>query len=118
MPRDEILAALERNRTIDITTTGRASGRPRRIELWAWVAYGAVYLTGTPGRRGWYANLKANPDFTFHLKHSVQADLAARARPVEDSDERRAVLAQLRPNSPDLEAWIARAPLVEVEFPG
>ena len=60
-----VLEALARNRTIDITTIGAKSGRPQRIEIWAWVADGVVYLTGTPGRRDWYANLKANPQFTF-----------------------------------------------------
>ena len=30
-------------------------------------------------RRDWHANLLATPQFTFHLKESLQADLAARA---------------------------------------
>jgi deazaflavin-dependent oxidoreductase (nitroreductase family) len=114
MELDAILAALARDRTIDVTTTGARSGRPRRIELWAWVADDRVYLTGTPGRRDWYANLRANPELTFHLKHGVQADLPARARPVEDEAERRAVFERLRPAQVD--AWTAAAPLVEVEF--
>jgi deazaflavin-dependent oxidoreductase (nitroreductase family) len=114
METDAILAALARNRTIDVTTTGARSGRPRRIELWAWVADGRVYLTGTPGRRDWYANLRADPDFTFHLKHGAHADLPARARPIEDAPERRAIFERLRPEQ--VEAWTAGAPLVEVEF--
>jgi deazaflavin-dependent oxidoreductase (nitroreductase family) len=116
MDRIEILAALARNRTIDVTTTGAKSSRPQRIELWAWLADGVVYLTGTPGRRDWYANLKANPDFTFHLKRGVQADLPARARPIEEPTERRAIFERLRPEQVD--AWTAGAPLVEVEFAG
>lgn len=109
-----ILDAVARNRTIDITTTGARSGRPQRIEIWAWFADGAVYLTGTPGRRDWYANLKANPDFTFHLKRGVQADVPAKARTIEDPAERRAIFERLRPEQVD--AWTAGAPLVEVEF--
>jgi deazaflavin-dependent oxidoreductase (nitroreductase family) len=112
----EILAALARDRTIDITTTGAKSGRPQRIEIWAWVADGVVYLTGTPGRRGWYANLKANTCFTVHLKRGAQADLPARARPIEDPAERRPIFERLRPEQVD--AWTAGAPLVEVEFAG
>jgi deazaflavin-dependent oxidoreductase (nitroreductase family) len=111
---DDVLASLARDRTIDITTTGARSGRPRRIEIWAWVAGGVVYLTGTPGRRDWYANLKANPAFTLHIKRGVQVDLPARARPIEDPGERRAIFEQLRPEQVD--AWTAGAPLVEVEF--
>ncbi len=112
--KSAILAALARNRTIDVTTTGARSGRPRRIELWAWVADGVVYLTGTPGRRDWYANLKADPALTFHLKHGAKVDLPARARPIEDAAERRAIFERLRPEQ--IEAWTAGAPLVEVEF--
>ena len=114
MDAPDILEALRRNRTIDITTTGAKSGRPRRIETWAWPDSGRLYLTGTPGRRSWYANLRANPDFTVHLKHGLQADLPARARPIEKPDERRAIFERLRPAQ--VEAWTAGAPLVEVEF--
>jgi hypothetical protein len=113
---EKILAALARDRTIDITTTGRTSGRPQRIELWSWVADGTVYLTGSPGRRDWYANLTASPDFTFHLKRGVHADLPARARPIEDPVERREVLTRVLAGSYDLEGWITGSPLVEVEF--
>jgi deazaflavin-dependent oxidoreductase (nitroreductase family) len=116
MELDEILAALARDRTIDITTIGAKSGRPQRIEIWAWVSDGVVHLTGTPGRRDWYANVKANPEFTFHLKRGVQADLPARARPIEDPAERRALFEQLRPGQVD--SWTAGSPLVEVEFGG
>jgi deazaflavin-dependent oxidoreductase (nitroreductase family) len=113
---EHVLSALARDRTIDITTTGAKSGRPQRIEIWAWVADGVVYLTGTPGRRDWYANLKANPEFTFHLKRGPQADLPARARPIEEPAERRPIFERLRPEQVD--AWTAGAPLVEVEFAG
>ena len=110
----EVVSALARDRTIDITTIGAKSGRPRRIEIWAWVTNSTVYLTGTPGRRDWYANLAANPEFTFHLKRGVQADLPARAQPIGDPAERRAVFERLRPRQVD--AWTARSPLVRVEF--
>src|SRR3712207_9019649 len=49
------------DRVIDITTTGRKSGQPRRIETWFHHLDGQIYLTGTPGPRDWYANLVANP---------------------------------------------------------
>jgi deazaflavin-dependent oxidoreductase (nitroreductase family) len=115
--KSAVIAALARDRTIDVTTTGARTGRPRRIEIWAWPADGVVYLTGSPGRRDWYANLRANAEFTVHLKHGVQADLPARARPIEDPAERRAVFTRLLAGtSYDLERWIAESPLAEVEF--
>ena len=113
----DVVAELTRNRTVDITTKGARSGEPRRIETWAWPLDGVVYLTGSPGRRDWYANLKADPGFTLHLKRGVEADLTARARPVEDPAERRDLFTRLLAGSGyDLEAWIAGSPLVEVEL--
>ena len=112
---DRIREALGRNRTVDITTTGARSGRPRRIETWTWIADGRVFLTGSPGRRDWYANLKANPELVLHVKRGEPIDLPARARPIEDPAERREVLTRLL-TSGDVEGWIARSPLVELEF--
>jgi F420H(2)-dependent quinone reductase len=118
---NNIQRALERDRTIDITTIGGKTGIPRRIEIWFHKLDGRFYLTGLPGKRGWYANLLTNPEFTFHLKGSIQADLPARARPIQDENERRRVLTGLLPSlgrSDDLETWVAHSPLVEVEFVG
>jgi deazaflavin-dependent oxidoreductase (nitroreductase family) len=119
MMNEQIKHALERGRTIDITTTGRKSGQPRRIETWYHNLDGRIYLTGTPGKRDWYANLRANPHFTFHLKQDTVADLAARAQPIDDPAQRRAIFSRILRNldrSEDLESWIAGSPLVEVEF--
>jgi deazaflavin-dependent oxidoreductase (nitroreductase family) len=116
---ERIAQALRRDRTIDITTTGRKSGQPRRIEIWFYRAGEGIYLSGGPGRRSWYANLLTNPDFTFHLKGSVRADLPARARPVTDPEERRAVFTRILADmqiSRELEAWVSGSPLMEVEF--
>ncbi|MDP9026650.1 MAG: nitroreductase/quinone reductase family protein [Actinomycetota bacterium] len=74
--------ALAADRVIDITTTGRKTGEARRIEIWYHRIDGRYYITGTPGARGWYANLLEHPEFTFHLKESAQADLLAHATPV------------------------------------
>lgn len=112
-----------RERTVDITTIGRRSGTPRRIETWFHRVDGTVYLTGMPGRRGWAANLEAESAFTFHLKNGVQADLPARARRIDDEGERRRIMAgvidSLRGVSDtphDLDAWVAGSPLFAVEF--
>ncbi|OQR62000.1 nitroreductase family deazaflavin-dependent oxidoreductase [Streptomyces maremycinicus] len=90
-------AAGTRERIIDITTTGRRTGRPRRIEILFYRAVGRTYLcSGTSGRpTGWYAHLLTHPDFIFHLKHDIRADLPARALPVTDEEERRRVLVEI-----------------------
>lgn len=111
--------ALGRDRVIDITTIGRRSGQPRRIEMWFHNLDGRIYITGLPGRRDWYDNMVANPTFTFHLKESAAADLPARAAPIEDPDERRAILARILDRlgrADDLAAWEAASPLVTVTF--
>lgn len=115
----DITSALQSDLTIDITTTGRSSGLPRRIEIWFHNIDGRIYITGMPGSRDWYANLLADPTFTFHLKESIEADLPAVARAITDVDERRGVLAVLldRLGYRDrIESWMARSPLVEVTF--
>ncbi|MFD6276475.1 hypothetical protein ACFWFI_13015 [Streptomyces sp. NPDC060209] len=58
---------------------------------------GETYLcSGASGRpTSWYANLLAHPDFTFHLKHGIRADLAARATPVTGQEERRRILTEI-----------------------
>jgi deazaflavin-dependent oxidoreductase (nitroreductase family) len=113
---DEARQALERQQTVEITTIGRRSGRPRRIETWRYLAAGRYWLTGSPGSRDWYANVVANPRFTLHLK---DLDLAVRGRPVADPDERARVLGEIVPAldwADSLESWLAGSPLVEIEF--
>ena len=117
-----------RDRTIDITTIGRQSGLPRRIEIWFYRIDGTVCLSSPPATRSWYANLVAHPRFTFHLKHGVRADLEATAVPVTDQDERRRRLTEVvavldqpsmraRYGAPaPLDAFVAGSPLVEVHF--
>jgi deazaflavin-dependent oxidoreductase (nitroreductase family) len=120
MMSDEVKQALAKDRVIDMTTIGRTSGQPRRKETWFHNIDGGIYLTGTPGKRDWYANMVANPSFTFHLKQSVRADLPARARPVTEPEERQRVLARILSNigrpASDLPAWVAGSPLVAVTF--
>ena len=118
------------DRTVDITTVGRRTGRPRRIEIVFYRLGDDVYLSGIPAprQRDWLANLSAQPRFTFHLKHDVVADLPATAGVIVDPEERRRVLSVFveefnRRNGPDspwpravLEEWVAQSPLAKVTF--
>jgi hypothetical protein len=45
----QIKNALESDRLIDITTTGRTSGRGHRIEIGFHRVDGKVYISGLPG---------------------------------------------------------------------
>jgi deazaflavin-dependent oxidoreductase (nitroreductase family) len=115
---DRTRRALSRGHLIDITTTGKRSGTARRVELVFHNIGGHVYLSGLPGRRSWYANLVADPHFTFHLKRVVQADLPATARPITEPTERRAIMEQVARNwdRTDVDVMMERSPLVEVLF--
>jgi hypothetical protein len=133
--RDEVRDALAidrsssvEQRTIDITTTGRNSGKARRIEIWFYRFEGSIYLSGMPGprTRDWLANLMADSHFIFHLKHGVVADLPAVATVITDPHERRRILASFvddfnyrhGPGGPEavLDEWVDHSPLARVRF--
>ncbi len=114
--------ALERGGLADITTTGRKSGQPRRIEIVFHSLDGDYYITGGPGpKRDWLANLGTNPEFTLHLKRGVQADVQATAEVLTDPDGREAALRRILSESWDnppekvdhiIGRWVASAPLI------
>ncbi len=120
----EVHQALQKDRLVDITTIGRKTGQAWRKEVAVFFVDDHLYLLGTPRPpRSWYANLLANPDFTYHLKRSIQRDLPARAHPVRDKEAKRAVIRKFerglsRQNPIDLEDWVEHSPLVEVELVG
>ncbi|MEM7032169.1 MAG: nitroreductase/quinone reductase family protein [Chloroflexota bacterium] len=119
---EQIRQALRDDLVIDITTVGRKSGEAKRIEIWFHNINDRLYITGMPGPRSWYANLLANPSFTFHLKQSIEADLPATALAITDKSEKRSVLAQILDNikenfdgaPPAIETWVEKSPLIEV----
>jgi deazaflavin-dependent oxidoreductase (nitroreductase family) len=116
---DAVRAALSRGGTIDITTTGRRSGRPRRIEIVFHRIDGRIWISGLPSprKRAWLANLEADPSFTLHLKGPIAvADLPATARVVDDPVERRQILDRVARawRRTDLDRMVEQSPLVEV----
>lgn len=112
-------AALERSPTLDITTTGRRSGMPRRIEIWLFRIGGRYVITGTPGPRDWYANLLADDRLTVHLPQPL-LDLPAVAVPIEDEAFRRSVFTAPHiswyATQTELDVLVEDAPMVEVRF--
>jgi deazaflavin-dependent oxidoreductase (nitroreductase family) len=132
--RTDVVLALEKgespnfaDRTIDITTIGRRSGEPRRIEICFYRFEESTYLSGRPAprTRDWLLNLAAEPHFTFHLKNGVVADVPAIATVITSPMERRRVLTDIvekfnRRAGPDsqwaLEEWVERSPLAKVQF--
>jgi len=119
--RDSIQDALARGQTIDITTTGRRTGKARRIEIVFHNIDGRIYISGQPrpGKRDWLRNLEADPHLTFHLKGRTRADLPALARVIDDVSERRQVLPHVARawNRTDVDRMVRESPLIEVTFP-
>ena len=118
---DAIGQALDKDTLIDITTTGRRTGMPRRTEIWFHYQDGRILITGSPGARGWYANMTANPRFTWHFKQSLTRDIPAVATPITDENERRALFARMmeledRMAHVELDDWAKRSPMVQVEL--
>jgi len=116
---DRVRRALEKGHRIDITTTGRKSGAPRRIELVFHNIDGRIVISGSPSRRqrGWIWNLEADPHLTFHLKRTVHADLPATARVITDEQERRQLAEWIVANAwtnQDVEAMTRFSPFIEV----
>ena len=101
--------------TIDLTTVGRTSGEPRRIEIWWFRVDGRFVITGTPGPRDWYANVLSNPAIVVHVDGH---DLEATAVPISDPAFRRVVFTQPETSwyssMAQLEDLVATAPMIEV----
>lgn len=120
---EAIHRALATSGLIDLTTTGRRSGRPRRIEIYLHALDERLYISGMPiadRTRAWLLNAEAHPAVIIHLKRGIEADIAGTARVITGESERRAVLAGVARNwgRTDLETMVAHSPLIEVVVPG
>lgn len=68
-----------------LTTTGRRTGRPHRIEIWFNARGSTLYLlSGGRDRSDWVRNLLANPEVTVHISGQT---FHGTARPVSAPDE-------------------------------
>lgn len=104
--------ALDRGGIADITTTGRKSGLPRRVEIYFHQFDGDYFLTGRPGfKRDWEANIRANSEFTLHLKRGINADVPVVGGPEADPEVRGAIIFRALTESWGSEPERARAHL-------
>ena len=114
-----IANALDGRHFIDITTTGRRTGAPRRIEIAIHNFEGRLFISGQPShrKRSWIANLEADPHLTVHVKDpSHRQDLPATARVITDEAERRQIMPLVAANwrRTDVDRMVAYSPLIEV----
>jgi deazaflavin-dependent oxidoreductase (nitroreductase family) len=121
---DAVRAALDHSQTIDLTTTGRRTHLPRRLEIFLHNLDGRLVISGMPrpGRtRAWIHNVTADPRVIVHLKSSLAvADVPATARVVTDPAERLALIRGVARNwrRTDIDTMVQHSPLIEVTVPG
>lgn len=116
---EAIRRLLDRGGLIDITTTGRRTGQPRRIEIVFHSIDGRVVISGRPSRRtrAWIRNLEADPRMTVHLKGPLVADLPATGRVITDAVERAATAQWIVDHAwpgMDVDAMTSYSPMIEV----
>ena len=108
---------LHRSQVIDLTTIGRRTGQPRKIEIFLHERDGVLFITGMPRAdrtRDWIHNITADPHVIVHLKQSVTVDIPATARVVTDPAERRPLMAAAaaRWGRTDVDEMVQHSPLI------
>ena len=103
-----------------LTTFGRRTGRPHRIEIWFAEHGGRLYLlSGGRERADWVRNLKVDERVTVELgdeKHEGMAHPVA-AGTAEDQLARDMLVAKYADSEDDLEEWGRTSLPVVIEFP-
>ena len=102
-----------------LTTRGRVTGRPHRIEIWFGLDGATAYLLAGGRRPDWVRNLLRDPEVTFEV---AGRSLPARARVVDDPAEqqtaRRLLYEKYAPHyRGSLEQWRDTALPVAVDLP-
>jgi deazaflavin-dependent oxidoreductase (nitroreductase family) len=103
-----------------LTTTGRISGRPHRIEIWFALHDGTVFLlSGGRDRSDWVRNLMAAPTVTLEigdLRKTTRARVLEPGTP-EDELARRLLVDKYRPRySGDLSFWKRNALPIAIDW--
>ena len=104
-----------------LTTTGRVSGHPHRIEIW-FIAHGdGAYVLSNSVDADWYRNIEAEPRVVLEIAGERRETTA---RPVEASDPanhsvRPAMVAKYQAGyaQEDLREWSDTASLVRMDWP-
>jgi deazaflavin-dependent oxidoreductase (nitroreductase family) len=103
-----------------LTTAGRRTGAPHRIEIWFALVDGVAYLlSGGGDHSDWVRNLMISPDVTLEIGGSKRA---TQARVVTDAEEdalaRRVVVDKYRPRyRGDLTEWGETSLPVAIDWP-
>lgn len=101
-----------------LTTIGRRTGRPHRIEIWFAIEDGRMYLlSGGRDRSDWVRNIQANPQVTVEAHGQSHAGVGRTVQPgtVEDQRARELLVGKYRAGD-NLDGWGRTALPVVIEF--
>ena len=104
-----------------LTTTGRVTGNPHRIEIWFVLVGETMYLmAGGRDRSDWVRNLQALPDVEVEIGGRKRATTAqiVEVGSEEDRLARQAMLEKYARREGDLTEWWRDALVVAVAWPG
>ncbi len=103
-----------------LTTTGRTTGRPHRIEIWFALHDGTVYLlSGGRDRSDWVRNAMASPDVDLQIGDETRRTSARVVEPDTDEDAlaRRLLVEKYRASDDDLAEWGRTSLPVAIDWP-
>ncbi len=103
-----------------LTTIGRRTGRPHRIEIWFAAHDGRLYLlSGGRERADWVRNLQASPRVIVELGDETRVGMAhvLEAGAPDDQLARELLVAKYAATEDDLDEWGRTSLPVVVEFP-
>ena len=102
-----------------LTTVGRRTGRPHRIEIWFAERAGRLYLlSGGRDRADWVRNVTANPMVTVELAGETRVGVAHIVDPDSADDQlaRDLLVGKYADTEDGLEAWGRTSLPVVIEF--
>ena len=103
-----------------LTSVGRRTGRPHRIEIWFAAHEGRLYLlSGGRERADWVRNLQANPRVTVELGNETYVGVARvlEAGAADDQLASQLLLTKCADSEDDLDGWGRTSLPVVIEFP-
>lgn len=103
-----------------LTTIGRRTGQPHRIEIWFGVDDGRLYLLAGGGTRSdWVRNLQTNAQVTIELGDETRPGTARvlQAGTTEDQAARDLLVAKYATPANTLNGWGRNSLPVAIEFP-
>ena len=109
---------LEQHQFCYLTTTGRSSGRPHRIEIWFTIIDGSLWVNSGGGRRSdWVKNLIADPTLDVEIGGAHWSAIATVRQDAVGHPARERLAERYQHWQPGqaLSEWATNSLLIEIE---